>query len=120
MKMNIDEAIKQLTKLNGFVNEYYKISNLTTSGNKLNELLQKITSLLYYLESVRSDIHDQFQIRISELIKDGNSVARAENIAHVEYPAMYQFRRIMDAGYKVTEAIRSNLSWIKSEINNSK
>jgi hypothetical protein len=107
--------IKELDKLNGFVNEYYKMKIDVRNGDKLNYLLQKITGLLYYLETERSQIHDAFQTAIFEGVKDKKTVARAENEAHVTYPQMYQLRRIQDAGYKVADAIRTNISYLKSE-----
>ena len=48
---------EQVEKLNSFINEYYK-SGL--DGVKLNELGKNISALLYYLESVRSEIHNEF------------------------------------------------------------
>jgi len=55
--------IEQLDKLNGFVNEYYKMKIDVRNGDKLNYLLQKITGLLYYLETERSQIHDAFDFQ---------------------------------------------------------
>jgi hypothetical protein len=107
--------IKELEKLNGFVNEYYKMKIDVRNGDKLNYLLQKITGLLYYLETERSQIHDAFQTAIFEGVKDKKTVARAENEAHVTYPQMYQLRRVMDAGYRISDAIRTNISYLKSE-----
>jgi hypothetical protein len=48
-------------------------------------------------------------------VKEKKTVARAENEAHVTYPQMYQLRRIQDAGYRVADAIRTNISYLKSE-----
>jgi hypothetical protein len=107
--------IEQLDKLNGFVNEYYKMKIDVRNGDKLNYLLQKITGLLYYLETERSQIHDAFQTAIFEGVKDKKTVARAENEAHVTYPQMYQLRRVMDAGYRIADSIRTNISYLKSE-----
>ena len=110
--------MKELEKLNELVNEYYKCN--LQDGDRLNYLLQKVTGLLYYLETVRSEVHDHFQSAIYEKVKDKKSVARAENEAHVENPQMYQLRRVMDAGYRIVDAIRSNISYLKMEKQNSK
>lgn len=107
----------QIEDLNKYVNEYYK-SNLQ-DGNELSMLLQKITGLLFYLESVRSSTHDLFETKVFNLVKDKHSVSRAVNAAHVEFPEMYQLRRIMDGGYRVVDAIRTNISYLKSEKQNS-
>jgi hypothetical protein len=40
--------------------------------------------------------------------------------ADVRYPELYELRRAMDAAYTVVNAIRTNISYLKSEIHNSK
>lgn len=104
---------KQIEELNKYVNEYYKCN--LQDGEQLSTLLQKITGLLYYLETVRAETHDLFETKVFNLVKEGATVARATNEANVAYPEMYQLRRIMDAGYKITDAIRTNISYLKSE-----
>jgi len=109
--------MKEIETLNKYVNKYYN-SNLQ-NGNELNELLQKITGLLYYLETVRAETHNEYELMVFDLVKQKFTVSRAINQANVEYPLMYQLRRIMDAGYKITDAIRTNISFLKSEKINS-
>ncbi len=105
----------QIDKLNEYVNEYYKCG--LDNPVRLNELLQKITGILFYLETLRSEVHDEFQDVIFKLTEKGKSVARAQNEAHVLHPEMYKLRRIMDAGYRISDAIRTNISFIKHEMN---
>ena len=107
--------MKEIDKLNDYVNKYYNCDR--TNGADLLLLQQKITGLLYYLETVRSETHDAFESKVFELVQEGNSVARAVNEAHVSYPQMYQLRRVMDAGYRIVDAIRTNISYLKSEMN---
>ena len=107
--------MKEIDRLNEYVNRYYNCDR--TNGADLLLLQQKITGLLYYLETVRSQIHDAFESKVFELVQQGNSVARAVNEAHVSYPQMYQLRRVMDAGYRIVDAIRTNISYLKSEMN---
>jgi hypothetical protein len=111
--MNIKDPQDQLTELNRYVNLYYSRDSHT--GSELVLYLQRITGLLYYLETVRSEVHDAFQNHIYECVKSGQTVARAENEAHVTYSLMYSLRRIMDAGYRVADAIRTHISYLKSE-----
>jgi hypothetical protein len=85
-------------------------------GNKLNEIMQQIVGSLHFLEGVRSEVHHNWQLLVKNKIDEGFSVARAENLAHVEYPLMYKLRHKMNSGYEVVNAIRSNLSWIKTEM----
>lgn len=108
---------KQIADLSEYVNRYYKCN--LQDGNELSELLQKITGLLFYLETVRCEIHDLYESKVFELVKEGNSVARAINEANVEYPTMYQLRRIMESGGRIVDAIRTNISFLKSERKNS-
>jgi hypothetical protein len=111
------KPMKEIETLNAFVKKYYN-SNLQ-DGNELNLLLQKITGLLYYLETVRADTHNDYEIMVFDLVKQKFTVSRAINEANVSFPMMYQLRRIMDAGYKITDAIRTNISFLKSEKINS-
>ena len=104
---------KQLSDLNKYVNEYYSCN--LQDGNKLSLLMQKITGLLYYLETERSKTHDLYENAVFKLVKGGSTVARAVNEANVLYPEMYQLRRIMDGGYRIVDAIRTNISYLKSE-----
>jgi hypothetical protein len=107
------DASKQIDDLNAYVNQYYGSKRL--DGYELSILLQKITGILYFLETVRTEIHDLYETEVFNLVKEGNSVARAVNEANVKYPTMYQLRRIMDGGYRITDAIRTNISYLKSE-----
>lgn len=105
--------MKEIEDLNKYVNQYYKCN--LQDGNELNFLLQKISGLLYYLESVRSSLHDEYESFVFDQVKQKKTVARAINEANVAYPQMYQLRRVMDAGYRITDAIRTNISFLKKE-----
>lgn len=87
-------------------------------GESLTAILQQITATLFYLEKERAEYHETFQKTIHKLVLSGESVSRAENQAHVIVPEMYLLRRVMDSGYKVCDSIRTQVSWIKSGLNN--
>jgi len=90
-------------------------------GENLNYLLQKINTTLFYLETERSNFKKQFEKRVYELTTDKKmTVARALNFAENEVPELYMLRRIMDSGYRISDAIRTNISFLKNERNNSK
>lgn len=91
----------------------------TLDGEKLVYILQQITATLFYLEKERADYHSKFQNTIHDLVLSGQSVARAENEAHVKVPEMYMLRRIMDSAYETVGAIRTQISWLKTERNNN-
>lgn len=88
-------------------------------GEGLVNILQQITATLYYLEGQRSIYHDKFQTTINNLVLAGNTVARSENEAHVKIPEMYKLRHIMASAYEVVGAIRTNISWLKTEKNSN-
>ena len=46
------------------------------------------------------------------------SVARATNEANIAVPEVYKLRKLTSAGYRVCDAIRSNISFLKLEYNN--
>lgn len=109
---------KELLTLTDFIG-IYKDCDATTDGNTLTECLKQITSALFFLEIERSKAHEKWQGIVHTLvIKQGMTVSRAENEAHVLVPEMYKLRRIMDSGYTTVDAIRTNISWIKAGLNN--
>jgi len=88
------------------------------NGKELNKQLKELTARLYYIETIRTKAHKKFEFVIHEKVKEGFSVARATNEANVEVPEMYQLRRLLESGYRVCDAMRTNISFIKSEIHN--
>lgn len=97
--------------------EDYNTSQL--DGVKLNNHLKMLTSYLYYIETIRTEAHERFEAVIHNKVKEGFSVARATNEANVSVPEMYKLRRLLDSGYRVSDAMRTNISFIKSEMNNT-
>lgn len=112
-KNQMTDPAEQIKVLSDYVNKYYNCNR--QDGNELSLLLQKITALLFYLETVRSEIHDLYENEVFRLVKEGNSVARAVNESNVKYPQMYQLRRLIDSSYRIADAIRTNISYLKSE-----
>lgn len=89
-------------------------------GETLSELLRDISGILFYLETVRAYYHNKWSAFVNDKITAKMSVARAQVEADVRYPELYELRRTMDAAYTVVNAIRTNISYLKSEIHNSK
>ena len=108
---------KALVHLDESVKEYRNMSPM--NGERLNHLLQQISGTLYYLEDVRSEVHSNYQLKIEELVNEGNSVARSIVKTDIEFPLMYKLRHKMNGAYTAVDAIRSNLSWLKSEKQNN-
>ena len=110
---------KDFEKALAHITEQTKIYRETPimNGEQLNECLQQIAATMPYLETIRADYHKEWQGIVFKEVLSGLSVARAENEAHVKGPEMYLLRRVMDAGYEVIGAIRTNISYLKSERN---
>ncbi len=109
--------IDTLTVVSSCIEEY-EASDLIHL-DRLNNLLKTLTSNLYYLEAERANYHNKFQSIIHKLTKEGKSVSRAENEAHVQVPEMYLLRRTLDAAYRCADAIRTNISYMKNEKRNT-
>ena len=98
--------------------EEYNNTNIF-DGNKLNEQLKELTSRLYYIETIRTKAHEDYEKVIHTKVAKGFSVARATNQANIEVPEMYQLRRLLESGYRVVDAMRTNISFLKSEMYNT-
>ena len=98
--------------------EEYNNTNIF-DGNKLNEQLKELTSRLYYIETMRTKAHEDYEKVIHTKVAEGFSVARATNQANIEVPEMYQLRRLLESGYRVVDAMRTNISFLKSEMYNT-
>lgn len=109
---------KSLENLTSYIQAYDDVS--LNDGESLNFLLQKINTTLFYLENERAIFKKQYEQRIYELTTDKKmTVSRAVNFAEVEVPELYLLRRIMDSGYRCSDAIRTNISFLKSEKRNA-
>jgi len=109
---DLEQALEHITNQ---IKLYRKTG--VNDGEALVSILQQITTTLFYLEKERADYHSKFQDEINLLILDGNSVARSENQAHIKVPEMYLLRHIMSSAYEVVGALRTQISWLKSEKN---
>lgn len=113
---NFEKALENLTS---FIQAYDDSS--LNDGENLNYLLQKITTTLFYLDVEREKYKREYDKIIHNLTTDKKlSVARAVNFADVEVPEVYLLRKITESGYRISDAIRTNISFLKNERNNSK
>jgi hypothetical protein len=113
--------VENLNKALDHLSEQVKIYRQTpvSDCDALCEILQQLTATVHYLESHRVHFHDQFNTKINRLVLQGESVARSENQAKVDHPEYYRLRRIMESTYKVIEAIRTQISYFKTEKQNA-
>ena len=90
-----------------------KYNNLTiNSGAELSDILRKLTCELFYLERYRSEFQETHNGIMHEF---KGSVAASLILANQRVPELYMLRRIMNAAYRVVDALRSNISYIKKE-----
>ncbi len=107
----------QMKQLDELVKTYHKGK---LDGHHLVEVLRKMSTLLYYLADVRAEVHNAFQNVINESTKDKKmSVARAENEAHLQYPALYKLRHKIAAADGVVWAVKEELNYIKKSMSNN-
>ena len=88
----------------------------TLDINLMIKSYSQITTSLFYLETIRADYHQQYEEIVFNLVSSGHSVARAVNEANVKIPELYLLRRVMDAAYRNTDAMRTIISFAKKEI----
>jgi hypothetical protein len=105
-----DQLTKWLSAFDNRVDAYGKLK--WNEGEKISEYLKDLTVILCHLEHHRKEAHEKWNSLVFEF--DG-SVSRAEINANEQVPELYQLRRIMNAGYRVVDAMRSNISFIKKE-----
>lgn len=110
MKKALDHITEQ-------IQQYRKLEVL--DGETLNIILQQITGTLFYLETERAKYHDKYQNKLNQLILEGSNVNKAVIVADVEIPELYMLRRIMESAYECVGAIRTNISWLKTEKHNT-
>ena len=107
-----------LDEVSYIIQEYKCIEGL--DGNTLNTMLREITSRLFYLETERAKYRDLYERKVHIEVKKGATISKAVNEANVKYPEIYMLRRFMESAYRVSDAIRTNISFIKSEMNHLK
>ena len=115
LKSDLEKALEHITEQ---IKRYREAKVM--DGESLNTILKEVSATLFYLESERAKYHNQYQNTVHKLVINKTPVNRAENEAHVLVPEMYLLRRIMDSAYTCVDAIRTNISYLKSEKQNSK
>lgn len=108
---------KLLNELTSLVQEYKDLGDqlVFEDASRLSVILKNLTSTLFYLESYRDEASRKYNTIMHTSIKAGSSVSGSEIIAKEQCPELYMLRRIMQSGYNIVDAIRSNISFLKSE-----
>lgn len=101
---------KHLENITNLIDRYNTLS--ISSAPELSHILRQLTCELFYLEKFRSE-YQELHNGIMHDFK--GSVAASLILANEKYPELYMLRRIMNAAYRVVDALRSNISVIKKE-----
>jgi len=102
--------VTHLTNVTKIIDDYSKLT--INSGNELSILLKNLTCELFYLEKFRSEYQEKHN---SIMHNEKGAVSKALILANEEVPELYMLRRVMNAAYRVVDALRSNISFIKKE-----
>jgi hypothetical protein len=109
---DLDTSLRLVTRA---IEEYE--GNPTITGERICEHLQVISSHLFFLEVFRSHYHSKWNRIVYNF---QGAVSRAEVEANEQVPELYMLRRVLGAANKTMDAMRSQLSAMKHEINSSR
>ena len=102
---------KQLERLNEIVKEYYTCTD--PHGEQLTTWMKDISSILFYLTTEQVKAHEKWNGLMYN--REGESVAGQTIKCDEQVPELYMLRKIIHAGYKELDVMRSSLSYLKSE-----
>lgn len=105
---------KLLDQYRGLVNDYYACEY--TEVETIVQLMKSLSCVLASMETLRTEAYKKHN---AILFKYTGPVSRGQIEADDRVPELYMLRRIMNAGYRVVDAMRSNISFVKMEMQNS-
>lgn len=79
-------------------------------------MAKNLASRIFYMEKHRAAAHKDFEAVIYELKRKGIAINNATNEANIRVPEMYELRRFMESAKGVLEIMRSQVSWLKTEM----
>ena len=103
--------INHLNKVTELIDKYNSLT--VNSGGELSDILRQLTCELFYLEKYRSDYHTEHN---KIMLDFKGSVSASLILANNKVKELYMLRRVMNAAYRVVDALRSNISYIKKEL----
>lgn len=114
----IDEDLKQILK----VVQWYQSHgpNSSPDPNLLLRGMARVSCILIKMAGYRSEVKKQWTAIKMREIRQESSVSKAESIADQEtFELLYVLRQHMDFASQLVDVMRTELSFIKFEINNS-
>lgn len=119
----MNDATTSIEEIGKAIAEYRDAKEI--QGEQIVNWLQRITGHLYFISEQRADAQKRYQTIIFEKMRSKvddvkMTVSRAENIAEIQVPELYLYRQICDAGERVCDAMRSQLSLINKQQSNDR
>jgi hypothetical protein len=110
---------KHLDNLHALIDTYQ--STPKSDGNTLVGIAHELSITLFWLSEEKTKEHDNFEKYVFACINEKKlNVNRAINAAEVAYPNLYRLRYVIRAGYSILDIIRTQVSYLKSEMQNTK
>lgn len=108
---------KLLNQISSVILDYREMNDTLVFNDTevLSGMLKNLSSDLFFLEKYRDEYARKYNAILYTEIKEGKSVSGADIIAKERVPELYQLRRLMTSAYKVQDAIRTNISFLKNE-----
>jgi hypothetical protein len=92
-----------------------------SDGNTLVGIAHELSVTLFWLCEEKTKEHENFEKYVFALTSDKKlTVARAINAAELEYPNLYRLRYAIRAGYAILDIIRTQVSYLKTEMSTLK
>ena len=110
--MNFSDTVNEVSRI---IARYHERGDMAPS--ELIDAMRLLSTDLAYLETERSNYHEEWTEEMNRLIGEGESVSGAKIKADLRVPGLYMLRRVMHGADKVFDAMRSHLSYLKTEIN---
>lgn len=106
-----------LNNINACIEEYRDMDDtlVFNDAQKLSAIMKNLSSNLFFLERNRDEISRDFYTTIHNLKMSGESATGSEKEAKYQHPEKRQIDRYITSAYKVLDAIRSNISYLKHE-----
>lgn len=110
----MEELLENITFI---ITEYKEMGDklVFNDAEVISVMLKDLTSNLFFLEAHRALSFEKHNASIFNNMKEGMSGNKAVVYANQEVPELYKLRRIMDSAYKIVDAMRSNISYLKLE-----
>ncbi len=110
----MEETLNRITEI---IEEFNSSNNHNPQG--LLDMGRNLSSNLFFLEKFRIEAHLNYETVIYSLKNQDWKINAAINEAKIKVPELYMLRRTMESAESVLGMIRTEISWIKTEMNNT-